>query len=204
MTTVENLKPTIWMLALHYMLWSRAIIQTLSLRNSLWRRLHLINSVDNTKFPWNALPWMEHISFFRNSPSLVTPPSLGYSPHHPSFLHAMKHHFISHSLQRNILWQNVLFVYPPKPESDLLTVQNLLISTLSPTRQSKIWYTPQSLKTIFDYMNEDEKEIQPTNILCSNVDSYCSLFQPCIDTFLSSAQTVSPHAKTCKSFWTFS
>ena len=34
---------------------------------------HLINSVDNTKLPWNALPWMEHISFFRNSPSLVTP-----------------------------------------------------------------------------------------------------------------------------------
>ena len=204
MTTVENPKPTIWVLALDYILWSRAIIQTLSLRNSLWRRLHLINSVDNTKFPWNALPWMEHISFFRNSPSLVTPPSPGYSPHYPSFLHAMKHHFISHSLQRNILWQNVLFVYPPKPESDLLTVQNLLTSTLSPTRQSKIWYTPQSLKTIFDYMNEDEKEIQPTNILCSNVDSYCSLFQPCIDTFLSSAQTVSPHAKTCKSFWTFS
>ena len=90
------------------------------------------------------------------------------------------------------------FVYPPKPESDLLTVQNLLTSTLSPTRQSKIWYTPQSLKTTFDYMNEDEKEIQPTNILCSNIDSYCSLFQPCTDTFLPSAQTVSPHAKTCK------
>ena len=73
MTTVENLKPTIWVLALDYILWSRAIIQTLSLRNSLWRRLHLINSVDNTKLPWNALPWMEHISFFRNSPSLITP-----------------------------------------------------------------------------------------------------------------------------------
>ena len=71
MTTVENLKQTIWMLALYYMLWSRAIIQTLSLRNSLWRRLHLINSVDNTKLPWNVLPWMEHISFFRNS--LITP-----------------------------------------------------------------------------------------------------------------------------------
>ena len=39
MTTVENPKPTIWMLALYYMLWSRAIIQTLSLRNSLWWRL---------------------------------------------------------------------------------------------------------------------------------------------------------------------
>lgn len=73
MTTVENLKQTIWMLALYYMLWSRAIIHTLSLRNSLWWRLHFINSVGNTKFPWNALPWMEHISFFRNSPSLVTP-----------------------------------------------------------------------------------------------------------------------------------
>ena len=34
---------------------------------------HRINSVDNTKLPWNALPWMEHISFFRNSPSLITP-----------------------------------------------------------------------------------------------------------------------------------
>ena len=198
MTTVENLKPTIWVLALYYMLWSRAIIQILSLRNSLWWRLHLINSVDNTKFPWNA-PSMDGAHQFLQKPTLPChPPSPGYSPHYPSFLHVMKHHFISYSLQRNILWQNVLFVYPPKPESDLFTVQNLLTSTLSPTRQSKIWYTPQSLKTSFDYMNEDEKEIQPTNILCSNIDSYCSLFQPCIDTFLSSAQTVSPHAKTCK------
>ena len=49
-------------------------------------------------------------------------------------------------------------------------------------------------------MNEDEREIQPTNILRSNIDSYCQLFQPCIETFLPSAQTVRPHAKACKSF----
>ena len=69
------------------------------------------------------------------------PPSPGYSPHYPNFLHVMKHHFISHSLQRNILWQNVLFVYPPKPESDLLTVQNLLTSTFEPnqTKQNLIY-----------------------------------------------------------------
>lgn len=89
MTTVENLKPTIWVLALDYILWSRAIIQTLSLRNSLWRRLHLINSVDNTKFPWNA-PSMDGTHQFLQKLTLpYHPPSPGYSPHHPSFLHVM-------------------------------------------------------------------------------------------------------------------
>ena len=40
------------------------------LLNSLQRPIYFINSVNNTKLPFNTLPLMQHHSFFRNLPPL--------------------------------------------------------------------------------------------------------------------------------------